>query len=127
MTTRRFVETGSNLLDRDITIYLIDDLGDKDMEDAGIHAIPTRWYHRQLDKMLVSMHKYGINLKPGNNQDEVIENISEFKQKLRDKEREIDEASKRKILRMRNPIVIDCDAQNISNLFPENHLDYETI
>jgi hypothetical protein len=28
---------------------------------------------------------------------------------------------------MRNPIVIDDDAENISNLFPENNLDYETI
>jgi hypothetical protein len=62
MTTRRFVETGSNLLDRDIAIYLINDLGNKDIEDAGIHVFPTRRYHRQLDKMLVSMHKYGINL-----------------------------------------------------------------
>jgi hypothetical protein len=35
MTTRRFVETGSNLLDGDATIEVIRMFGDRNMEDWG--------------------------------------------------------------------------------------------
>jgi hypothetical protein len=72
------------------------------------------------------MHEYGIKLEVGNTEDEVVDRIFEFKQKLRNKEREIEEAQYRKILRMRNPIVVDDDAENISTLFPDT-VQPETI
>ena len=120
MTTRRFVETGSNLLDRDIATEFIRMLRDRNMDDWGTHAIPTRWYHRQLDKMLVAMHKNGINLEVGSTQDDVVDKIVEFKQKLRNKEKEIDQAQNRKIIRMRNPIAIDDDNEKqLQDMFRE--------
>jgi hypothetical protein len=80
----------------------------------------TRKYRYALEELLTKMQKYGLKLKVGRNEDEVIENIFQFKRALRKKENEREEIAYERIRKRREPIVIEDEEDEespIENLF----------